>query len=240
MASIYLVRHGQASFGTDDYDRLSDLGHQQAQLLGQYLFTTGVKVDGLYAGSLLRQQQTAEGVMAAFADRGVQLPELVTDPRLNEIDNEGQVRVLAPIIAEHEPTVADLLAQAHSSSKHYQKLLEKVFRYWQMLPKPLYEQESWPMFQTRTQAAMRAVIEQQGAGKDTLMVTSGGVIAALTAWVLALPDSAVYRFYEPLLNGSITRVMYNRDKMSLSYFNDHSFLALLGAQSELSNAVTYR
>ncbi|MGI9292781.1 MAG: histidine phosphatase family protein [Pseudomonadales bacterium] len=240
MASIYLIRHGQASFGTDDYDRLSDLGHQQAQLLGQYLFTTGVKIDGLYAGSLRRQQETANGITAIFTGQGMQLPELVTDPRLDEIDNEGQVRVLAPIIAEHEPAVADLLEQARSSSKHYQKLLEKVFRYWQMLPKPLHGQESWPMFQTRTQAAMFAVIKQQGAGKDSLMVTSGGVIATLSAWVLALPDSAVYQFYEPLLNASITRVMYNRDKMSLSYFNDHSFLALLGAQTELGNAVTYR
>lgn len=240
MASIYLIRHAQACFGSADYDRLSETGHRQASLLGQYLCTTGVKIDALYAGGLLRQQQTAEGIAAAFADRGVQLPALVTDTRLDEIDTERQIEVLAPIIAGHDPEVTDLLDKADSSSKHYQKLLEKAFRYWQQLPKPLYDLESWPMFQARTQAALRAVMTNQGTGKDSFVVTSGGVIAALTAWVLGLPDHSVYQFYEPLLNASITRVFYNREKMSLSYFNDYSYLSLLGAQTKLANAVSYR
>ena len=34
MGTLYLVRHGQASFGADDYDQLSPLGHQQALRLG--------------------------------------------------------------------------------------------------------------------------------------------------------------------------------------------------------------
>ena len=42
MGVLYLIRHGQASFGTDDYDRLSDLGHEQSRLAGRHLGGQGV------------------------------------------------------------------------------------------------------------------------------------------------------------------------------------------------------
>ena len=32
MSVLLLMRHGQASLGTTNYDRLSDIGHRQAQL----------------------------------------------------------------------------------------------------------------------------------------------------------------------------------------------------------------
>jgi broad specificity phosphatase PhoE len=37
MGTLYLVRHGQASFGADDYDQLSALGRRQSVRLGEYL-----------------------------------------------------------------------------------------------------------------------------------------------------------------------------------------------------------
>lgn len=36
MGQLLLVRHGQASFGADDYDQLSDLGKRQSIRLGEY------------------------------------------------------------------------------------------------------------------------------------------------------------------------------------------------------------
>ncbi|MEE4145927.1 MAG: histidine phosphatase family protein, partial [Halieaceae bacterium] len=59
MATIYLFRHGQASFGSDDYDKLSPLGERQATLLGQYLRASGIVLDAAYSGDLLRQRDTA-------------------------------------------------------------------------------------------------------------------------------------------------------------------------------------
>jgi broad specificity phosphatase PhoE len=34
MGQVLLIRHGQASFGADDYDVLSDLGWTQGRALG--------------------------------------------------------------------------------------------------------------------------------------------------------------------------------------------------------------
>ncbi|HEX5612745.1 MAG TPA: phosphoglycerate mutase family protein, partial [Burkholderiales bacterium] len=45
MAELYLVRHAQASFGTEDYDRLSELGRRQARWLGEYFAERGMRFD---------------------------------------------------------------------------------------------------------------------------------------------------------------------------------------------------
>src|SRR5216683_5141868 len=58
MSSVYLVRHGQA--GTrDSYDSLSELGQRQSLLLGEYFLSQGIEFTAAYAGTMLRQQQTA-------------------------------------------------------------------------------------------------------------------------------------------------------------------------------------
>lgn len=58
MGSIYLIRHGQASFGADDYDVLSPTGIRQAEILGRHLAELGISFDRCLAGDLRRQQHT--------------------------------------------------------------------------------------------------------------------------------------------------------------------------------------
>ncbi len=65
MTTIYLIRHGQASFGADDYDKLSDLGRRQAEITGHYLRDHGIHIDAAYSGTLLRQRETAQLALAS-------------------------------------------------------------------------------------------------------------------------------------------------------------------------------
>ena len=65
MATIYLIRHGQASFGAEDYDKLSALGMRQAQVAGEYLRDHGIILDAAYSGELLRQRETARLAIAS-------------------------------------------------------------------------------------------------------------------------------------------------------------------------------
>ncbi|NER60017.1 histidine phosphatase family protein, partial [Pseudomonas sp. MAFF212428] len=58
MGSIFLIRHGQASFGADDYDVLSPTGIAQSEALGDYLARLGLRLDRCVAGTLRRQQDT--------------------------------------------------------------------------------------------------------------------------------------------------------------------------------------
>ena len=45
MPALYLIRHGQASFGAEDYDQLSDLGMRQSQHVGEYFSAQGIQPD---------------------------------------------------------------------------------------------------------------------------------------------------------------------------------------------------
>ena len=62
MGNLYLVRHGQASFGADDYDQLSDLGQRQSQRLGEYFAGKGLQFEAVLTGTLKRHAQTWAGI----------------------------------------------------------------------------------------------------------------------------------------------------------------------------------
>ena len=80
MASVYVVRHGQASFGTDNYDRLSELGCRQAEVLGHYFDSRGLRFDAVYTGNLERQRKTAEIAVGSHGrEHRVDAPDLVAD-----------------------------------------------------------------------------------------------------------------------------------------------------------------
>jgi broad specificity phosphatase PhoE len=212
MASVYLIRHGQASFGTDDYDRLSDLGCRQAEVLGQYFEHRGMHFDAVYTGELSRQRKTAA---IAMGER-LHAEQHRVDARFNEIDNEAQLEVITPI------------------------LLEQVFNYWVAqgadCPGGL---QSWADYAHGARSALAGVMREQGPGTNSAIFTSGGTIATIVAHVLGADDQATYQFYEPVINCSVTHLLYNANKVSLSYYNDHSFLDVLGRQNGEA-LITYR
>ena len=90
MCILYLVRHGQASFSADNYDTLSTKGQQQATLLGEYLAQKQLTPDAVFAGSMLRHNQTAELSLVSANNA----PVLINDARLNEYDHE-HIRLIA-------------------------------------------------------------------------------------------------------------------------------------------------
>ena len=69
MGNIYLVRHGQAAFGTEHYDRLTDLGVAQARLLGAYFARRQIRFDAVFTGTLRRQAETAQGIFEGHRAR---------------------------------------------------------------------------------------------------------------------------------------------------------------------------
>ena len=60
MGLVLLVRHGQASFGADDYDVLSEAGWEQGRVLGRAL--ADVVPAAVLHGEMRRQRDTALGM----------------------------------------------------------------------------------------------------------------------------------------------------------------------------------
>jgi broad specificity phosphatase PhoE len=99
--------------------------------------------------------------------------------------------------------------------------------------------QSWADYSGGVRAALTELINREGGGKTVALFTSGGTIATLVASVLGLHSRHVYSFYEPVFNCSVTQLFYSGDRVSLSYFNDCSFLRVLGQQRG-EQLVSYR
>ncbi|HWT38351.1 MAG TPA: histidine phosphatase family protein, partial [Paraburkholderia sp.] len=175
MAELYLVRHGQASLGADDYDRLSDIGGQQGTWLGEYFAQRDIHFDRVMTGTLRRHAQTVDAIW-----RGLDASPLKTEihPGLDEYDFHALFRALG-----HEH--AALAERATRSPRDFFKALREVLNLWAEGALDGRAPETWHAFQQRVADARRAI--QHGNGQRVLVVSSGGVIAALTQQVLQAP-----------------------------------------------------
>jgi broad specificity phosphatase PhoE len=234
MASIYFIRHGQASFGSANYDKLSDLGEQQARLTGDYLQQTDVTFDAIYSGSLLRQRETAQQVIEAYQAHDKALPELQIDDRLNELDANAIVMKLMPLMADTHPEMNEWMERAKLDKKAYQYILRACFKHWQTLETEIDGLESWDDFYGRIKGCVDDIILQNGSGKDVAVFTSGGVIAAVVQYALGLTDEGNYQVFEPVINASVTHCKYSKDQFTLNYYNDHSFIRVLGGNKMIT------
>lgn len=237
MATIYLIRHGQASFGSDNYDRLSPLGCRQAEVLGHYLRDCGIQFDAVYSGDLQRQRKTAE---LAIASQPV-VPMHTIDARFNEVKNDEHIEHLLPKLIERQPEIKEIVEAGLGVSKNFQKVIEAAFNFWVQPESEHPEVQSWEEYSAGTKDAMAELMRQHGSGKTVGVFASGGTIATIVAQVLGLTGSQTYQFYEPVINCSVSQIFYAQGgaKTSLSYYNDHSFLDVLGTQLG-EQLITYR
>jgi broad specificity phosphatase PhoE len=239
MASIFLIRHAQASFGTDDYDRLSPLGIQQARIAGEFLGATAGRITRIITGPLQRQRETAATIAAKLREARCAAPEVESDPRLDELRIDEHIARIAPTLADPNGELAADLARAKTSSRAYQKVIRRVFTHWQQLSHDS-EPETWPAFAARARGVIRDIAAQSTRGEITVAVSSGALISAITQHVLGLPDSSTYGLFEAMKNCSITHFLHSGERISLSSFNDTTYLAALGASRGATSLITYR
>ena len=215
MSVIYLIRHGQASFGTDNYDRLSALGREQSALLGSYFAALGEPIHGIYSGTLERQRETAQLVAAALAPHA---PPLSVEPAFDEYESESILRAFAASQTQAQ------LAEAgwpglHTDRRRFQFFLERAARAWvdaQIVAEGLLP---WRDFHGRIIVAIEKIMRAEGRGKTLIVSTSGGVIGTIVAHVLGLANHIGIELNWAVHNASITRLIYSADKVSLSMFN---------------------
>ena len=204
MPVIHLVRHGQASFGSDDYDVLSPTGQQQAALAGKELMRRGVRTPVFGSGTLARQRDTATFVADEF---GISAPELIIDPRWDEFDAHALVaRSLGIPEIPHE-----------MSSAEFQVHLDKAFIAWIE-----GTDGSWVTFSTGVIGALTDFAAQVPKGRDGIVATSAGVTAAVVAGLLGTDAARVILLNKVSINASITTVLSGGSGLTLLTFNDHA------------------
>ncbi len=217
MANIYLIRHGQASFGSNNYDALSNLGIRQSKMTGQCLVQRGIQFDHVVTGSLKRHQQTAEHCLEAMGYQGKQ----TTDARFNEYDHEQVLAVSRPEFADRERTAA-FLAQSDNPRKTFQLALQAAIERWMTGQHDSDYTETWQQFKTRCHEALAHWVENAGDIRNLAIFTSGGPISLALQYVLNIPDQQAVALSWSTHNAAITRLIHNRKRVSLSFFNDYS------------------
>lgn len=214
MPLVLLVRHGQASFGGDDYDRLSDLGRRQAEATGRWLADQGLRRPVAVHGSLRRQRDTARLALAA-AGHAV---EPRTDARWDEYDHIGLVRRYAAAHDAGEPR----------SSREFQVVLDAALTAWVEHG----DEGGWPAFTAGVAAALAELAADLAPGQDAVVFTSAGAIAAACAGLLGTGAAGLVALNRVAVNGAVTKVAAGRGGLALLSFNEHSHLDGAG--------VTYR
>ncbi|WP_395826033.1 histidine phosphatase family protein [Collimonas sp.] len=241
-AAIYLVRHGQASFGAADYDQLSALGLRQSALLGQWLAQTGRHIPLLITGSHRRHQQSSAACLAALsladgagAVNAVNAHQQLQDRGFDEFDYQQLLLRLRPEFAERA-VLAAYLAQQENPARAFQQIFAKAVARWVGGKHDADYGETWSQFKARCNAALARVLERIGGAQSAWVFTSGGPISAICQQLLAIPDQQIFELNWSLVNTGVTKLQYRPGRLSLSYLN--SFAHLESARD--ATLVSYR
>ncbi len=224
MAELYLVRHGQASFGAANYDKLSELGYQQAVWLGEYFKDRGHRFDSILTGDLVRHRETAEGIAEGM---GLSQPLFNPFSGLNEFDFHSLIKVYIAQFPEQE-------LSADSPRADYYKLLKKMMHLWSQGELEGELPESWADFEDRVQQVM-SMIQQEMHGQKVLAVSSGGAIAMALRQVLKSPSETVIELNLQTKNTAIAHCFFNPKAIRVTGFNHVPHLDT----NERSEKITY-
>lgn len=211
MGTLYLVRHGQASFGADDYDQLSELGQRQSQRLGQYLRARhgdAWGLDAVLTGTLRRQRQTWEGIAAGA---GLNTPRTEW-PGLNEYDSHAVIAAIRPEPLP-KPDTPELYRQ------HFRLLREGLQAWMDGRTQPV-GMPSYADFLAGVVGALDHVRGLQGGEHSRVMiVSSGGPIATAVGHVLGAPTSASIELNLRIRNSAVTEFQFNPKRHQVLTYN---------------------
>ena len=206
MGTLYLVRHGQASFGADDYDQLSPLGLQQAQRLGAHWLAHGQRFDTVLMGTLRRHAQTLDGIAQGLP--GLPAPQVL--PSLDEYDSLALIRAIhtEPL---QKPNTPELY-------RHHFRLLCDAIAQWMAGVISPQGMPGWEDFSL----GVRRVLEQvrrDHADQNVLLVSSGGPISTAVGEVLGTAPEVTIALNMRIRNSAVTEFSVSPKRLMLQTFN---------------------
>lgn len=230
MSVLYVVRHGQASFFSDNYDQLSPLGIEQARRLGEYWLAEGIGISEVYCGSLVRQQQTAHAVGEVFRLAGQNWPEPSVVAGLNEYLADDVMEALRAELVEKHDSVRRL-SQAYDNASNdreryrtFHLLLEKLIGFYIEGDYEAVGFETWRQFHDRVTSSLDGIRSCAGRGRQVAVFTSGGPVGVSVQSTLAAPEQQAGELNWRVYNASVTRFTFRSDRISLDQFNSIAHL----------------
>ncbi len=220
---LFIVRHGQASFGEENYDQLSPLGKEQSRRMGKYFTDRGVIFDQVFVGPRLRHRQTCDAVTAVYHECGLPLPEPIEVIGLDEHCGAKVLKHALPRLSEHDEEIKSLVAAAQSSNaasqSEYVQVFQKVTRIWARGELESFGYESWQEFRTRVQVMLAWVAGSFPALQTMIAFTSAGAVSATVGYTLGLNDEQTIEASWRVRNAALTEIVFRNTNPSLVRFN---------------------
>jgi broad specificity phosphatase PhoE len=214
MGTLLLIRHGQASYGQADYDRLSERGHAQAKTLGSFLARE--RVDHVYVGPLRRQQQTAEG--AGVLASATTLPELAEYPAFDLL------RHFMPKLVAEDPRFASLTTTP--SRELANEAFHTILGRWSRDEWRIEGVEHVAAFVERVRAGLDRIVRDAGSGGRVAVITSAGPIGVAVGLTFGATSHHMVRTSIMIRNASVTELKFRSqdfdwhpERVSLLSFN---------------------
>ena len=205
MGTLYLVRHGQASFGAADYDQLSELGTRQCHALGQWFAGRGITFEAVLRGTLKRHAQSLAGIAAGYGE----LPPALDWPGLNEYDSDALLRTV------HEGPLA--VPTSPGMYRAHFRLLREALARWMAGQTHPAGMPTWAHFTAGVASALDHV--RTTHERDVLLVSSGGPIATAVHQVLGTPPATMIELNMRIRNSALTEFAFTPKRHMLQSYN---------------------
>lgn len=225
MSRLFLVRHAQASFLSQNYDQLSAIGQTQARLLGEYWARRNVVFDRVGVGPAIRHRHTAQIAGEAYRKIGLGFAEPVVMEEFDEFQGDAVLALSLPQLRRHNRKIRELHDAIESSSNEtekrasFQRMFEAVIAMWvngEIAPQNV---ESWQEFCARVNRGLTAFLAKSSKGEVVVIFSSGGPLGVAVRRALHLSAQNTLRVAWMSRNCSFSEFLFSSDRFSLSSFN---------------------
>ncbi len=225
MSRVYLVRHGQAAFGSDDYDRLTETGIAQCRQLARHWRAIGRRVDLVYSGTLRRQRESAEAFVHAAAEEGGSPLPVQSLPGIEEYDHHS-------LLLAHQGVGS--LSDASEDRRAFHRRLSGTLKAW--ATGELRGVEPFPIFRDRCAAALATLLRDAGRGRIVVLFGSAGSLAAAMQPALGLADWDLLRLKLTFFNSGVSSLLFDGETVTIESLNAVSHLE----QPGFTHLITHR
>jgi broad specificity phosphatase PhoE len=217
MTEIYLIRHGQASFGQPAYDCLSPVGERQAELLGRHFANNGIRFDCIYSGAMKRHLQTA--TIALGQMNGYNAKDIHIDDAFNEFGDSDKLMNRLTTVIDQDPDLSEQLAQIHTNHGAIRRIFDIAAKV-DVIPRDeeVYLQRI-KAFRDRIGKAIDNLVQHVGENKKVAVFTSGGPTAVALRKTLDTSREQTIRLGWEVRNTSVTVLRYDQELLWLVLFN---------------------
>lgn len=217
MIEIFLIRHGQASFGQPAYDCLSPLGERQAALLGHHFNQIGMQFDAVYSGALKRHQQTAAIALEQMNGHGRH--DIQIDADFNEFDgSDRMMNGLCKVIRE-DAALSEQMKRIHTDHGAIGRIFDIAEQVRVMPVDEATRKRQARQFRDRIGAAIQNLVHRVGDNKRVAVFTSGGPTALALRQALQTSRDQTIRLGWQLRNTSVSVLRHHQGQLWLVLFN---------------------